>query len=573
MTVKRMQRDLLAMSETEYDLVVIGGGIFGACAAWDAVLRGWSVALVEKGDFCGGTSANSFKIVHGGIRYLQHGDLFRLRSSCHERSALLRIAPHLVHPLPIVIPTYGRGKQSKGFLGAGMLLYDALTLDRNRGIRDPARHIPLTRFWDQHRTLEAFPDLPGKNLSGAAIFYDGQMYNPTRLVLAFLKSAVGQGAQIANYVEAIRFATEGNRVTGIHANDVRTGNALQIRARAVLNAAGPWGERLLNRACGRTVAEPGPYSRDACFVLRRRFSSEYALAVQGRTHDPDALLSRPARHLFLVPWRGHTLVGVWHKVYSTGPDEVNVSAEELRSFIEEINWAYPALNISLDEVTMWNAGLVPFGENEPGSENLRYGKRSRVIDHEKTDGLRNLVTLIGIRYTMGRSDAAKAVDLVGRKLGRIAARPATDRIPLHGGDIADFSRLVREIASAGMEPDTAEALAHNHGTACDQVLGLGHRERALLTCLPGSTVTEAEIVHAIRSEMALTLSDIVFRRTDLATGGHPGNAALERCADIAARELGWSPMQRRREIAQVLSGIPDFQSRDDGSGIAREEKQ
>ncbi len=568
----QMQRDLSALTDREYDLVIIGGGMFGACAAWDATLRGMSVALVEKGDFCGGTSANSFKIVHGGIRYLQHADLVRLWSSCRERSALLRIAPHLVQPLPIVIPTYGYGKQGQAFLGAGTLLYDLLTLDRNRDIRDPARHIPWTRFWNARRTLEEFPDLPSENLSGAAVFCDGQMYNPTRLVLAFLKSAVQRGAQMANYVEATRFAREDDCVRGVYVKDIRTGDELLIRSRAVLNAAGPWSERLLNRGRDSRAIEPGPYSRDACFVVRRQLSSAYALAVQGRTHDPDTLFSRPARHLFLVPWRGVTLVGVWHKVYTRCPDEVEVTADELRSFIEEVNWAYPALDITLNDVALWNAGLVPFGENEPGSEHLSYGKRSRLIDHEKADGMRCLVTLIGIRYTMGRSDAAAAVDIVCRKLGRSPIRPPTDRIPLYGGDIAEFGQIVREVVAAGVEPEAAEALAHNHGTAYGEILEHTHRDAGLLTRLPGSTVLEAEIVHAVRAEMALTLEDIVFRRTDLATGGHPGDAALERCAEIAAREIGWTPTQMRQEIARVLARFPNFNRSDTPTPLQEERK-
>ena len=144
------------LADKAFDVAIIGGGIFGACAAWDAALRGLSVALVERGDFCSGTSANSFKIVHGGIRYLQHGDLVRLRTSCYERTALLRIAPHLVQPLPIVIPTYGRGRQGKALLGAGMVLYDLLTLDRNRGIKDAQRKIPWARFLSRQELLDLF---------------------------------------------------------------------------------------------------------------------------------------------------------------------------------------------------------------------------------------------------------------------------------------------------------------------------------------------------------------------------------------------------------------------------------
>ena len=163
---QNVERNIKELAQEAYDLVVIGGGIFAACAAWDATLRGLKVGLIEQTDFCAGTSANSFKMVHGGIRYLQHADIVRLRSSCHERSAMLRIAPHLVHPLPIMIPTYGYGKSGKFFLGTGMYLYDLLTLGRNRGIHDPKRHIPWTRFFSRQQVLKEFPDLSADGLTG-----------------------------------------------------------------------------------------------------------------------------------------------------------------------------------------------------------------------------------------------------------------------------------------------------------------------------------------------------------------------------------------------------------------------
>ncbi|MBA2564901.1 MAG: FAD-dependent oxidoreductase, partial [Gemmatimonadetes bacterium] len=210
-----MRRNPGALAGREFDLVVVGGGIFGVCAAWDATLRGLSVALLEKTDFAHATSANSYKMIHGGIRYLQHGDVVRLRESSGERRALLRIAPHLVHPLPIVIPTYGHAFQGKELLAAGMLAYDLLTLDRNRGIGAANRRIPRTRLLPREEVLRLFPGLEPRGLTGGAVFHDGQMYNPPRLGLAFVRSAVEGGAVAANYVEAAAFLGGDSRVTGV----------------------------------------------------------------------------------------------------------------------------------------------------------------------------------------------------------------------------------------------------------------------------------------------------------------------------------------------------------------------
>jgi len=555
-----MNRDLNALQNTEFDLVVVGGGIFGACAAWDATLRGLNVALVEADDFGAGVSANSFKIVHGGIRYLQHADLVRLRGSCRERSAMLRIAPHLVQPLPIVIPTYGHGKSGKAFLGTGMLLYDLLTLDRNRGIADPARHIVWSKFLGRDELLAQFPGLETNGLTGGALFHDAQMYNPTRLVLAFVQSACSRGAQAANHLEVVGFTRKNDRITGIEVRDTLSDGRFQIRAKIVLNTAGPWVEHLLRRSLNIALEPKGVYSRDACFVVPRRFSSPQALAVQGRTRDPDALLSRPARHLFIVPWRDFSLIGVWHVVYRDHPSTVDVPATDLESFIDEFNWAFPAVQLTLEEVRMWNAGLVPFGENEDGAEDLSYGKRSLLIDHSHTHGIDGLVSLIGIRYTMGRGDAARAVDIVTRKLGHRLGRPKTDQIPIHGGAIDDFAALSGEIEQAGrLEPKVAEALAHNYGTTYREVLESAGAEPALAQTLGDSTVLAAEVVHAVDREMALTLADVAFRRTDLATGGHPGEAALETCLQLMARRLGWNSVRQQQELEDVLARFPKHQ--------------
>ena len=258
-----MKRDIAALDKKEYDLIVIGGGIFGICAVWDAALRGLSVALLERGDFSHATSANSFKLVHGGIRYLQHADIARVRESSRERSVLLRIAPHLVHPLPIIMPTYGNGMRGKETLRIGLLLYDILTFDRNRGIRDPKRRIPPGRIISRQECLEVFPHLEHQGLTGAAVFYDAQMYNPTRLALAFLKSAVEAGVDAANYVQVTEFIRDRNRVIGVKAEDTLTGNDLEIRGKVVVNAAGPWAYRLLNRSLGVRPSSSPSFSRDA----------------------------------------------------------------------------------------------------------------------------------------------------------------------------------------------------------------------------------------------------------------------------------------------------------------------
>jgi glycerol-3-phosphate dehydrogenase len=536
----------------------VGGGISGICAAWEAALRGLSVALIEGGDFAHAASANCFKMIHGGIRYLQHGDLPRVRESAAERRTLLRIAPHLARPLPIFVPTYGHGLQGKALLAAGMKIYDAVTVDRNRGVRDPEARIVATRLVSRREALERFPFLDGPGFSGGAVFHDGQMHSPARLALAFLQSAAARGARVANYVAATRLLRSGDRVVGAAARDELGGDELEIRARVVLNATGGWAPRWLREALGLRLDPEPAFSRDACFVVRRQVDPEYGIAVSGRTSDPDALLSRAARHLFLVPWRDCTLVGVWHVVYEGDPARARVEEAELEAFLDEVNAGCPALELRREDVALTQCGLVLFGDNQPGVRNLSYGKRSRFIDHAQADRLPGLMTLIGVRYTTARADAERVVNRVFRELGRSGPRSRSATTPLHGGDFERFEDLEREARAshADLPLGSLRGLLHGHGTEYRRVLLAAAGRPELARPLPGSTVLGAEVVHAARAEMAMRLDDVVFRRTELGNGGSPGYAGLEAAAALLAGDLGWSASRQKEELERTLAMFP-----------------
>jgi glycerol-3-phosphate dehydrogenase len=551
-----MLRKVSALAENrEYDLVVIGGGIFGICAAREAALRGLSVAIIERGDFCHATSASCFKMVHGGIRYLQHADWGRIRESSTERNTLLRLAPHLVQPLPITIPTYGHGFEGKEVLCAALSAYGLITLDRNRGIKDSVKRIPLGYLLSKEKCLRQFPGLKSEGLTGAVVIYDGQMYSPSRLALSFLRSATEAGAMAANYVEVTGFLQSNiGKVFGVTTRDVLSGETFEVRARIVLNASGPWAERLLIRSMGLCLQPPGTYSRDAYFVVGKRLTGNSAIAVKAKTRDPDAILSRQGRHLFLVPWRNYTLVGVWHKVYKGHPEACTVSEQEIQEFIDEINYAYPALTLNRDDVLLQDSGLVLFGDNEPGAVHLSYGKRSRLVDHFRDHGIQGLITLIGVRYTTARGEASKAVDLVINKLGPTARHKQSFGRPVFGGDIDSFEEFMQHglrHPPRGLGIDATRALLHNYGSQHGGVLKYADENPEWIATLGMSTVTKAEVVHAVREEMAQKLEDVVFRRTELGTAGYPGREAIADCAHLMASELGWDTQRLADEVQQV----------------------
>ncbi len=553
-----MGRSLAALAGTEFDVVVVGGGITGAATAWDAAQRGLSVALLERGDFGGATSAESLKVVHGGVRYLQHLDVVRVRESSGERRALLRMAPHLVQPMPFVVPTYGHGMRGPEILGAAFVVLNVLTADRNRGLTDPARRVPAARIVSRARVLEWFPDIAKEGLTGAGVFYDGQLFNPPRLVWALVRTAARAGAAVANYCDVTSLVLQGGRVSGVQVEDRLGGDRFEVRARTVINAAGPYAEALLVRS-GVRKARSVPFSRDMALVLKRKFVDGRALALQTRYRDPSAVLTRGPRHLFMVPWRGRTLVGVNSLIWRDEPDRLRVTEAEVSDFVNEIAEADPRLGLTMDDVALVMAGLLPVEKGNEEGGNVSFGKRPLVVDNAREDRVQGLISAISNRYTVARGVAERAVDLVYDKLGRSPRPSRTSVTRIHGGDFVRFEDLVVELAGAlpdGVDRSLAERLARDHGSAYGEVLRLVSERPELGGRVGGSDILRAEVVHAARSEMVCKLSDAVFGRTGIATVGDPGRAELDECAELVGAQLGWDAARRERELREVRERIP-----------------
>jgi len=545
-----MNRDPAALTAQSFDVVVVGGGICGAAIAWDAAQRGLSVALLERGDFCGATSANSLKIVHGGIRYLQHLDIVRVRQSSRERKALLRIAPHVVQPLPVVVPTEGHGMRGKEALAAAFALLNTLTHDRNNGLPDPARRIPRVRLISRAEALERCPGFPGP-LDGAGVFWDGQVNHPPRLVWAFVRSAARAGAVVANYCDVRGLLRRENRVFGVEVEDRLSGQRFEVRGSVVVNAAGPFADQLYVNA-GLRKARTLPLSRDMAVVIRRPLLRDSALAVQTVHRDPDAWLSRGPRHLFVVPWRGVTLIGVHSIIYEGNPYDLAPTGAEVETFLREIDEAAPWWEVRASDVAAVYAGLLPIESDGLRDANVSFGKRAHVIDNAETDRLEGLITVVANRLTTARGVAERTVNMVFGKRGAQAPRCRTAETPLYGGDVTNIAKHTADLVhslSPRVAPDIAARLARDYGSACHEVVEVmgtaGHGTVA------DSRTLEAEMVHAVRHEMARTLGDCVLRRTALGATGHPGEQALLACARIMAAELGWDAARVSSEMSEV----------------------
>lgn len=537
-----MDRSLDALGRKTYDVLVVGGGVYGAAAAWDAALRGLSTALIERDDFGGRTSANSLKVVHGGLRYIQHGDLRRMRESIRERRVLSKIAPHLVRPLPCLLPTYGYGTKGRAALGAALRIADWVGFDRNEGL-EPARRLPAGRTLSRKECLQLLPGARREGLTGGALWYDCQMQSPERLTLSFVLSAAAAGADAANHLEVDGFIREGDRIAGVEATDLLDGCGVTVRARMVLNAAGPWVEDVLGLL--REGDGPGrvPLTKAMNLLVRRPLTGGVAAGV----------FRRGGPVYFIAPWRGFSLVGTVHAPHSGGADGLRITEREIQEFIDEINLAYPAASLRREDVVRCYSGLLPGREDPPGSGRVNLWKHYRLRDHARESGLEGLISVVGVKYTTARDVAEKAVDLAVAKLGLPRTTSRTAEAPLQGGEMESFEEYIAAEARSGwreLPSDLIRRLVSSYGTAYRAVFEDVDDGDALQPLAEGTDVRRAEVLYAVRREMARRLSDVVFRRTDLGALGDPGEAALESCAAVMAGELDWDYDRTRREVAE-----------------------
>jgi glycerol-3-phosphate dehydrogenase len=531
-------RDLTRLTATSYDVLVIGGGIHGLTIAYEAASRGLRTALVEAADFGGGTSFNHQKTVHGGLRSLQSASLRRARESILERRALARIAPWFLRPLPFIVATYRSLSRGRLAFRAAFRLDRWLGRDRNAGV-EPELHLPAARLVSKAATLRLFPGVRPDKLTGAAQWYDYQMVEADRLTLAFAAAADRAGANLANYVEALTPLREGDRISGMTVRDAFSGEVFPIKAGAVVNAAG---------------ARAGTVMR--AFGVSRKLPLLKAMNLVTSKPASDIALAAPTprgQMLTLVPWRGRAIVGTGQSETLVEPDAAGITASEVAAFITEANQAFPSLRLTRGEVTLVHRGIVPAGENAAHGA-LTLLATPIVYDHA-ADGAAGAMTVVGVKYTTARRVAQQVTERVAKRLGKRLRPSRTATTVLPGAGIADHEALAIETARAlnlELPLATIRHLIAIYAERAADIVRLMHERPDLRDPVtPTSDTFAAEIVHVIRHEMAVRLSDVVIRRTGLGAAGPPDDAALGACARIAARELEWAADRTEQEVAAV----------------------
>jgi len=535
-----------------FDAIVIGGGITGAAVAYDAASRGLSVALVEKQDFGCATSAATSKLIHGGFRYLANMEFGLVRESLRERRTLENIAPNLVYPVPVLIPCYDTGvARNKWVMKAGMLLYDLLSYDKGK-TWDKSKSIGLHKTISIEKSLELEPIIPKPGLKAVYNYYDCASLFPERLTLAFIKSAVSQGAQVSNYskVEEFIFSDAGKKeIVGVKVKDLIKNREVELRGKLTINCGGPWADLILGAAKGNNCA--GRIRRsEGIHVITKKLVNQNMLVM----------ILPSGKGFFLIPWRGHTLIGTTDKEYVGNPDQFQVTKPAILELLETVNEALQGtVRIKYEDVLHTYGGLRPLVEDQT-KEVYKTSRRYEIYDNAR-DGLGGLITVEGGKYTTSRGLAQNVVKVVGKKLNRNLGKCVTDRKYLAGCDIKDIEQFLEELRGQYQDfsQKTVECLGRYYGSECHQVLGLARQDPSLAQHMNDDGEILAQALHAVRLEMAMTLKDILVRRTGMGTLGDPGYDKILKLADLAAKELGWTDARKKLETeeAKKLFKLPE----------------
>jgi glycerol-3-phosphate dehydrogenase len=528
-----------------FDLIVIGAGINGAGIARDAALRGLQVLLLDKGDVGSGTTAWPTRLIHGGLRYLEYGEIGLVRESLRERERLLHNAPHLVHPLPLLIPIYDGDTRRPLTVRAGMLAYDALSLDKT---------LPRHRMLDRAATLRRVPGLVADNLLAGALYYDAQVEYTERLVLENALDAVAHRAVLKTYHKVERITTWAGKVTGVAGVDVLTGRPFHATSPAVINVAGPWvdevlagvehvpGQRLMGGTKGtHLIVDPFPGAPTTGVYAEARLK-----------HRP----------FFIVPWNDAYLIGTTDTRYTGDLDYLAATDDEIEWMVQEVNTLFPQANLTRGNVQYSYAGVRPL-PRAPGKAEGAVTRRHMVVNHARRGEAVGLYSVVGGKLTTYRELAEHAVNLIERAQGKEPGKSRTASMPLAGAPVDQDWQAFRAqfLATSRLPLQTSEHLLRVYGVCAAEIAGYA-TERGLETVIDAeSGMIAAEVTWAFERESARTLADVVARRTMTGLDPRVGIGPDAAIATVAQAELGWNQERADQEVAAYRKWVKRYQPR------------
>jgi glycerol-3-phosphate dehydrogenase len=511
------------MAQETLDLLVIGGGITGVAVARDAAMRGFRTALVEQADFGSGTSSRSSRLIHGGIRYLENMQFGLVFQCCNERRTMRKVAPRLVRPLPFLYPLYRGQKPAPWKMRLGLTIYDTMGL-----VRKVQRH----RWLQPDEVKRREPLVAGRGLLGAARFYDARV-DDARLTLITAKAAHTHGALLASYARVVGLLKAGGRVVGAQVIDERPGREIEVRARVVINATGVWVDEvreLDEHFKGRMTR---PTKGIHLFIPRARLTSQHAVAFDA---------PRDGRHVFLIPWGDFALIGTTDTDYDGPLDTPAATREDVEYLLEAVQHTFPGAQMTPDDVISTFAGLRPLLFAEGGSYAL-----SR--EHEIVESPSGLVSIVGGKLTthrlMGKQLTDRAEKRLAEEFGVHQQRDCRTKEPLSGAQLG-------QAPVPGQDERVSRHLMDTYGSDAAWIAGCAEGNPALgEPIVSGLLYLMAEVAYAVQHEMALTLADVLIRRTHVIYEVRDGGlACAPAVADLMAERLGWDEAERARQMAE-----------------------
>lgn len=524
-----------------YDIIIIGGGITGASVAYEAATRGLKVALFEKGDFGEATSATTSKLIHGGLRYLKNMEFGLVRESLLERRNLENIAPNFIYPLPFMIPTYSNLKSNKLILFIGMVLYDLLSFDKG-WTWDKTKKLRIHKTISSKLTKRLEPLVLRKKLTGSSIYYDCQNINPERLTLGILNSALANRAEISNYAKVKSFINEENIVKGVKVVDLLNDKEYDFTADLTINCTGPWSDIVLNSASNGNGKEHRIRRSEGIHIITKRICNKHAVLT----------MTKDGRHVMLMPWRNHSLIGTTDKEYNGNPDDYKVSKQSIQELLDEINENYGAEKLKYNDVQFAYGGMRPLVDDQTEGS-YESSRKYEIFDNAK-EGLDGLLTVEGGKYTTSRKLADHVMRKVSKKLKRNLGRSVTYKKYLVDSDIRNMESFIKQLVLRYPQfPEaTINYVGRNYGLQCHTIFRLAMYDKPLMEVITEDGEILAEVVYVIKKEMAYTLSDILFRRTGIGTLGYPGDKTFNKVVEKAKEYLNWDDKKTQQEIDKVM---------------------
>lgn len=532
-----MRRDITQLKNEVFDVLIIGAGIHGAAIAWILSSAGYKIALIDANDFGAATSANSLKIIHGGLRYLQQADFKRIRESVVSRKIIQRVAPYCVRNIPCIVPTRGFGFRSKFALYAAMRLYDLISVDKNWSLPEEQK-IPQGYTISKKELLSIVPGINSKYTNGGAVWYETLAENSERIVLEFIHLAFQAGCTVGNYIRAMKINHFKNVVQGINAEDTLSGEEFEIKSKIIINSTGPCVNNLLkdfNTNRGKEV----PLCKAINIIVNKNLFNNYAVGLEGTREfkEKDSIVKKGKRFFFFVPWKNHTMIGTTYNNYNDDPSKVKVDEKDLEEILEETNLIYPSANLKIEDVTFYHAGILPRDAKQYPYSEIQPAKKSLIINHKQQFGIKGLYSVLSVKYTTAPYIALKIIKLLKKIHPEISVHSPTISLTENVSSKRENNSLLIKYGH------------HSHIIENYYKKDIALKEKIF----NGSDLTEAELKYFIEEECALRLEDIVFRRSDIGSYSFPGKNLLTTLALRMAFYLKWDENKVNEELENVIS--------------------